>query len=342
MVTRNDVAKRANVSPAVVSYVINGNNYVSEEKRAAVLKAIDELKYIPNRTARSLKKNKSYQIAVLRGSVLNDMFNDLLHCMERLAYEKGYTISLLTVIRDENMIARDSFIEDLIGRQFDAIFVANSSLQESQINRLASYGISVLLYSTRDYEGLDERIRLLSPNYRAGVQLLMESLIERGHRRIGFIQNMYYPNMYTRSNHRFDAYATALENHGIDLNPSYIFGKMSDEIDAILQQIVSLFQNPSLLPPTALYADESVVIGLVLKQLQSIGIRVPEDVSLVGSSHSTISGLLSPRITSVGIEPKLLAKMAVEMMVEMIAGNTPQNCLMEMNFTEGESVSSVL
>ena len=67
MVTRNDVAKLAKVSPAVVSYVINNSNYVSAEKRKAVLAAIEELNYIPNQNAKNLRQGKTHMIAVIRG-----------------------------------------------------------------------------------------------------------------------------------------------------------------------------------------------------------------------------------------------------------------------------------
>jgi DNA-binding LacI/PurR family transcriptional regulator len=339
MVTRNDVAKRAKVSPGVVSYVINDSNYVSEEKKRAVLKAIRELNYIPNGTARSLKKNKTFQIAVLRGSVLNDMFNDLLYYMEGIAYDKSYAVSLITVKRDSNMMAADAFIDDLIRRRYDAIFVANSSLQDEQINRLISYGIPVLLYNTRDYLNLDKNVRCLAPDYRKGVQCLIEMLIDCGHERIGFIPNMFYPNMCERTNHRFDGYVRAFESKGISVDGQYVSGlNIPNTLEFILDEVKDMFTHSKKNRPTALYADESIVLGTILKQLQDMGLRVPQDVSLVGSSASTISRLLTPRITSVGLKPEVLAQKAVDMMMELVAGQYPENCLMEMQMFKGESV----
>jgi DNA-binding LacI/PurR family transcriptional regulator len=322
-----------------VSYVINGTNYVSEEKKKAVLKAIRELKYIPNGTARNLKKNKTFQIAVLRGSVLNDMFNDLLYSMEGIAYDKGYTVSLITVKRGSDMMASDAFVDELIRRRYDVIFVANSSLQDEQINRFVSYGIPVLLYNTRDYFTLDESVRCLAPNYRKGVQGLIEMLIDCGHERIGFIPNMLYPNMCERSNHRFDGYARAFESRGINLDERYVSGhSVANTLESVIGEVKEMFNSSPESRPTALYADESIVVGTILKQLQDMGLRVPQDVSLVGSSASTISRLLTPRITSVGLKPELLAQKAVDMMMELTAGRHPENSLMEMQLFQGESV----
>ena len=115
MVNRNDVAKLANVSPTVVSYVLNNSNYVSKEKREAVLAAIEELQYIPNQTARNLKQRKTNQIAIVRGNQLNDMFNDLLFYMENIAYQKGYFLSLMTAAKDKDYFATQKFVDTLKG-----------------------------------------------------------------------------------------------------------------------------------------------------------------------------------------------------------------------------------
>ena len=99
MVTRNDVAKLAKVSPAVVSYVINNSNYVSAEKRKAVLAAIEELNYIPNQNAKNLRQGKTHMIAVIRGSSLNDMFNDLLFIkMLRQRQLKKYAVNPIILV----------------------------------------------------------------------------------------------------------------------------------------------------------------------------------------------------------------------------------------------------
>lgn len=338
MVTRNDVAKRANVSTAVVSYVLNNTNYVSREKREAVLRAMEELNYIPNRTARSLRKNKTYQMAVLRGNTHNDMFNDLLFNMEGLACERGYIVSLITVIRGEDMMARDFFVDDLISRRFDAIFVANSSLSEAQVNKLVSYGIAVLLYTTRDYFGLDKRIRCLAPDYRKGLKRIIDRLIDYGHTKIAFVPNMLYPNMLDRGNHRFDGYASALEARSIPLNPDYVCNISPNSIEEVLRSVDRLFDPREVKePPTALYADESVVACSVIRHLQSKGIRVPEDVSVVSSSDSPLARMFTPRLTTLGIDSHALAAKAVNMMLDLMDEVFPEDTLMEMTLFERES-----
>lgn len=342
MITREDVAKRANVSPTVVSYVLNNSNYVSKEKREAVLKAVQELDYIPNQIARSLLKKKSHQIAVLRGNALNDMFNDLLFNMEGIAYKYGYYVSLLTIMQDENGRAVDSYIDELISRHFDAIFVANSSLTEKQLRKLKRYGVPILLYPTKDYIGIDNEFSYLAPDYRSGIKTLIEMLIDYGHTKIAFMPNLLYPNVWDQANHRFDGYVNAFAARGIPINVSYICRGGNRSIDQILMQVDRLFDpTKTKEPPTALYCDESIVAGKIMKHLTGQGIRVPEDVSLVSSSDSTIAQILTPRLTAVGVDAHALAEKAMEMIVEIIDGKQPKGCFMPMTLYERESVRSL-
>lgn len=343
MVTRNDVAKRANVSPAVVSYVINKSNYVSEKTKKAVLKAMKDLGYIPNLTARSLKKNKTFQIAILRGNALNDMFNDLLNNLEKIAYESGYTVSLITVMRDVDLYAADSFIDDLISRRFDAIFVANSSLTEEQINRMLDYDIKVLLYKTRDYEGLDPRIAYLAPDYRKGIEKLIDYMISIGHKRFLYIPNAQYPDSLSRSNHRYDGFVRALEKNGLNVKDQ-VFGLdfLDSSSKALEDRLKEIFIESEKPAPTVVYADESIVVSNMMKQLQELGFSVPEDVSIIGSSDSPLTRLVTPRITSMGISPEDLAQKAVNMILDLIDGKNPESYYMEMYMSKGDSVQKLI
>ena len=132
--TRNDVAKLAGVSPAVVSYVINKTKFVSEEKTQAVLDAIKELNYQPNLYARSLKTNRSMQIAF----VCDNLRNDWLEIAEKKLDKLGYNVSHC-YSRDG-----DDFIQSLISGRYDAVFMLSNRYKAVQLNRIAEAGIPVV------------------------------------------------------------------------------------------------------------------------------------------------------------------------------------------------------
>ena len=340
MVTRNDVARLAKVSPAVVSYVINNSNYVSEEKRQAVLAAIEQLNYIPNQNAKNLRQGRTHMIAVVRGSQQNDMFNDLLFYLENIANSRGYHIALITVLKTKDYYATEDFVDTLISRHYDAVFVANSSLTEQQLNRLSKSGAKVLLFVTRDYYILDSSISRIVPHYRMGVKNIVNRLIELGHRRISILPNLSYPkDQHSVSNHRFAGYMDALMDHQLALNMQYVPSScqnLSDVADFVYRMF-----DPSVTPdpPTAICADEPFVVATVLKQLASMGIRVPEEVSLVCFSNSTLATVTTPELTAVGFDPNEFASVSMRMMEDLINGNPSQTRIIDLNYYKRSSVA---
>lgn len=340
MVTRNDVAKLAKVSPAVVSYVINNSNYVSAEKRKAVLDAIEKLNYIPNQNAKNLKQSRTYMIAIVRGNQLNDMFNDLLYYLEGLANSHGYIVSLMTVVKDNDFYATDQFVNALISRRFDAIFVANSSLTEQQINSMVNNGIRVLLYVTRSYFGLDPRVSRIIPNYRMAVKEIISKLIDLGHTKIVLVPNSMYPtNFQTFNNHRIAGYFEAFAERGLLAETRYIVDS-SQNLDQSLDLVEEMFRRyTGDDAPTALYADETIVVASILKRLNAMGLRVPEDVSLVCSSNSTMATITTPQLTAVGFDPKRLAEISMQMLENLIDRNQAEEVEIGFDFYERESTA---
>lgn len=138
----------------MVSYVINKTKFVSEEKTQAVLDAIKELNYQPNLYARSLKTNRSMQIAF----VCDNLRNDWLEIAEKKLDKLGYNVSHC-YSRDG-----DDFIQSLISGRYDAVFMLSNRYKAVQLNRIAEAGIPVVLYKTREYSHLEPNIVAVAPN----------------------------------------------------------------------------------------------------------------------------------------------------------------------------------
>ena len=143
-VTRDDVAKLAGVSPAVVSYVMNNSNYVSEEKRIAVLNAVKELKYTPNIFAKNLRSDRSNQVALVGDTLQAELYGEL----SSQLFEKGYFTSLFYSRKE------DAFIDRLIAGRFDAIFMASNAFDVSQLNRISENGIPLFFIEAEIIRGL--------------------------------------------------------------------------------------------------------------------------------------------------------------------------------------------
>ena len=231
--TRNDVAKLAGVSPAVVSYVINKTKFVSEEKTRAVLDAIKELNYQPNLYARSLKTNRSMQIAF----VCDNLRNDWLEIAEKKLDKLGYNVSHC-YSRDG-----DDFIQSLISGRFDAVFMMSNRYKAEQLNRIADAGIPMVLYKTRDYSHLEPNIAAVAPNLYSGVEKTVNYLAFRGHKRILFVPPLRY-NMHINRGYRERGYRDALEANGIPYDERYVCTN-ADTIEGVLSHVFDMVFSKS-------------------------------------------------------------------------------------------------
>lgn len=227
-ITRNDVAKLAGVSPAIVSYVINQTKFVSEEKTLAVKKAIEELHYRPNLYARSLKTNKSMQIAF----VCDNLRNNWLDIAENMFFDKGYFVS--------HCYSRDGedFIQMLIEGRFDGVFMLTNRYTASELNEIAGAGIPIVLYKTRDYSFLEPNIITVAPDIYGGIKKVVNYLIVKGHKRIIFAPPLRY-NMNLKKGFRERAYKDALEENGLSYEENLVC-RNTDALETICSTIFDL------------------------------------------------------------------------------------------------------
>ena len=205
--------RKREFSPAVVSYVLNNSNYVSEEKREAVLKAVKELGYHPNYLARGLKTSKSSHLALICDEIQNELFAE----MEDILHDKGYYVSLCTTRTD------DDFIQMLVGRRFEGIFMTSNRFSVEQYNQIAANNVPMVFFKTRNYSGLDPRIVTVAPNFYSGVIKSMDYLILKGHERIALIPPVKYKSKGIHGDDfRVQAYVEALQKNGLPIEESFV------------------------------------------------------------------------------------------------------------------------
>ena len=327
-VTRNDVARRANVSPAVVSYVLNDSKFVSPEKVAAVRKAIEELQYRPNLQARGLKTNQSMQIAF----VCDNLMNYWLEGAEQLLFENGYYVS--------HCYSRggDEFIDMLIARQFDAVFMMSNRYSTSQLNRLAGIGIPVVLYKTRTYGKLDPRIVTVAPDYKDGVVQSVNFLVMKGHKNIALIP----PSRYKISGHlddgyRLAAYASALRQNGIEPRTDLICAETDNTEDTLNRVCSMLLRTDPSSRPTAFIAGNDFLAVNILRKARQLGLRSPEDVAVIGADNTYIADTFYPGVTSVDFSKETFCRQLAEALLGLIQGQRPEDQILPVSLFVRES-----
>lgn len=327
-VTRNDVAKMAGVSPAVVSYVINGTKFVSEERRAAVEEAIKKLNYHPNMMARGLKTQKSMLIAF----VCDNLRSTWLEQAEEQLFEKGYYVSHCYSKPGQE------FLNSLVLRRFDGIFMMTNQFTTGELNWLAAQEIPILLYKTRSYGELDPRIVTLVPDYTDAVGKAVHYLVSKGHTRIAMFPPIKYKTKgLGGDDFRVHAYEEAMKMHKLFPSPEYVCTK-TEKLETIKEHVFSLMVcKPEEERPTAMVVGDDYLAAQIMNYLKELGIRVPADVAVIGADNSYIASLVSPALTTADFSKTEFSNKLVEMMTSMIDGISVDDCILDMNIIIRES-----
>lgn len=326
-VTRNDVAKLAGVSPAVVSYVINQTKFVSAEKTKAVNDAIKELQYRPNLHARSLKTNKSMQVAF----VCDSLHNDWLEIAEKMFFDKGYFVSHC-YSRDG-----DDFIQKLIEGRFDGVFMLSNRYFARQLNEIAGAGIPIVLYKTRDYSFLESNIVTVAPDIYSSVTKAVGYLAFRGHKRILLVPPLRY-NMALKTGFRESAYKDAIERCGLEYREEFVC-KNIDSMEAVTSNIFDLISSRGPEDrPTAIVAGDDYLAGHIMQYVKKLGLRIPEDIAIVGMDNTYLTEMVSPQLTSIDFSKVDFSKALVDTMLKLINGEKTQDKLIDVSMVVRESV----
>lgn len=326
MATRNDVAKRANVSPAVVSYVLNNSNYVSEEKRTAVLRAVEELHYQPNYLAKSLKTQRTYNFALLSNDIRYPRFAEYLYYMEKYSFENGFQVTMCTARQD------DAFLDMILERQFDAIYMLSNWYTSEQLNFL-SQKVPVVLSKTRHYDKLSPNIHVVAADVCWNMRMITDYMIEKGHERIGFVPAYHFESLSIyNGGYRLKGYRMSLLEHDIPFREDYVCltQENNDSIYAYLDKMISLGSQER---PTAYVAGNDQIAAIVMNYLKQKNYRVPDDVSVGGVDNLALGTLTSPSLTTVDARSEIIAEKAFCTMQKMINKEPVEDC-----FIKGELI----
>lgn len=331
-VTRNDVARLAGVSPAVVSYVLNNSNYVSEEKRRAVLEAARTLNYSPNRFAQGLRTNRSFSIALIGDSLQSELFATL---AMRL-FNMDFYSSLFYAQRS------DSFIRRIISGRFDAVFMTSNGFTSQQLNRIVEGGSPMILYQSRDYQGLSSHIVSMAPDFYNGMSQAMRHLIAKGHKRIAYIPPLHYQTLgLGGDDFRARAYTDMLRAYGLPENPAYVCTS-TESMSAIETEVTRMMRVlPEKERPTAFLVGEDDIAVQLMQHLRMLEIRIPEQVSVIGWGNVSSARITTPQLTTVDAGMEDFAMHIADALVRIAGGGQPEDQVFPVRMVVRGSTGSV-
>ncbi len=306
-VTIRDVAQKANVSVATVSRYINGTAPVSEKVARRLEKVMKELNYIPHSTARKLATRKTYTIGLLLTDISGDFFAPLLSGIESAAREKGYDLLISS--------ARESYSQvralPLGPHNCDGVLGFTTSLGDDCLHSLAKQQFPIVLIHRSSPPDLN--IPCVTVENKAASHAIVSHLIEvHGRHRIVFLRG---PEGHEDSYWREMGYRDALQDHGLPFDPTLL--STGEFFRRRAYQAIKELLHAGVRFDAVFSGDDEAAVG-VLIALKEAGIRVPEDVSVVGFDDQRMSPYLQPSLTTVRAPTEEVGKEAARQLIQLI------------------------
>jgi LacI family transcriptional regulator len=333
-----DVAARAGVSHQTVSRVINGHDRVAPATQARVLRAIEELEYVPSALARGLSSDRAHSLGMVTTDISDYFFAQAAAGAEAQARKHG----LFLVIGSVEVTAPgddQSYLRLMLERRVDGLVLAQPTLgpdMSALLTSVASRLPLVVMSARLDLPGVD----VVDVDNRQGGRDATNYLIERGHRSIATITG---PRNWPSAKDRLTSYRAALRRAGLPRDPALVQSSPDWGLDSGREATARLLESGSRF--TAIFAQSDLLALGAITQLRAHGFRVPEDVSVVGYDDIPVASFVDPAFTTIRQPMRDVGAKAVDILLERIAadrsgtGPTPRRHLLPASLVIRDSVA---
>lgn len=317
----SDVAKLANVSPATVSRVLSNPEVVRKETREKVLAIIDEVNYKPHIVARQFRTRETKTILVVVPDITSAFFSEVLRGIEHLAEDHGYQVILGDT---ENSIERENnYVNLLLQKQVDGMIMLTAKLDKEKLEELSN--LFPLVLACEYIDGLN--VPTVSIDNISSARKATEHLIHLGHQKIAHISG---PMNVILSRDRLQGYQQAMLRHDLRIDSAYIQeGSLS--IESGYNQMKKLLSLET--PPTSVFVYNDEMAMGAIKAVKDMGLKVPEDVAIVGFDNLKMSMVIEPHLTSIDQPKYAMGNKAIELLLKLINNEDLQKQTFVMNDT---------
>lgn len=312
MATMEEIAEKAGVSQATVSRVINGHNGVNERKRKLVMEWARKLDYQPNRTAQSLKNNKSNLIGLIINDISNPYFAEIVHAVENEAAKNGYNIILCNTENDSQK--EKEAINSLRSRQIDGLMIAPADKQASHLKSLKALNISVVVITQ-----IEENFTSVAVDHEKGGKLIAKHLVDLGHRKIGYIGPGNKKGF--RKDYKFEGFKKTLLESGIEFKDDYFIQIDRNLPEVALKNIYNKVSNnlrKNKSAASAYFAHNDLAAYEAIKAFEDNNYHVPEDLAIAGFDNDIYSQIIRPSLTTISQPIKTIGHVALEILLKKI------------------------
>ncbi|GAA0553826.1 LacI family DNA-binding transcriptional regulator [Chitinophaga japonensis] len=315
--TIKDIAKALGLSTSTVSRALRDSHEISTETKQLVLEYATSINYRPNPIALSLKEKRSRSIGVIVAEIANSFFSQAINGIESVAYDKGYNVIISQ--SHESYDKEVMTLQYLASRSIDGLLISVSTATKDleHLKALHERGFPIVFFD-RIVEDIHTH-KVMVDNFRGAYDATMH-LIKQGYTRIANITNSENLSI---SRERVAGYIEALAQKNIKPRKSlikYCFhgGMLLNEIEEAINQLLKVRPRPDAI----FTASDKLTTGC-MRVLKSKGIRIPEDIAVVGFSNSDIIELLDPPLTVVRQPAYEMGQIAMELLLQLIESKRP-------------------
>jgi len=307
-ITIKDIAKQAGVSHSTVSRALHSSPLLSDETVERIRQIANEMGYSPSAAARSLKTNRSQALGVIVSAIDDPFFGEILQGIEEIAQEHSY--SMLIAASQRNPDRERAIVQDMRERQVDGLIICSASFSAEQRRKLLEYGIPIVMVNDQAAE--EYRYSIYHDDV-DGSRQVTRHLLELGHQRIAYLGNSLSGRT---TQDRLTGFRQEMAAARLNIPDEYAYevpgGRPEDGFNA-LRYFLDLPQRP-----TALFCfNDMLAIGM-LTGLHNHGIRIPEDISLVGFDNIVFSAYTSPPLTTLDQPKRYIGAEAARLILNLL------------------------
>ncbi len=332
MITIYDVAKEVGCSSATISKALNNYPDVNINTRQRIINIAKEMGYTPNSQAQALTTKRTWNIAVLfevesneRTGLTHYLFASILESFKEYAEEQGYDLTFVS-----NKIGMDhvSFLQHVRRRHCDGVIIANYDYGNAEVLELFHSQIPVVVID-HNYDTVSS---ILSENYK-GLVMLTQHLLNLNHKDILYLhgQETYVTKQ------RIQAFKDTLTDNGIEPTSDHLLEGAYYDKETVMKKTMEVLRRDKR-PTAIIFSDDySAVWGV--KAITQMGLRIPEDISVVGYDGLELGRMISPRLTTIHQNTEMIGEMAAKRLIDIIESKNHAKVDIHVGVTleEGES-----
>ncbi len=309
--TIKDIAKELGVSSSTVSRALKDYPGISEETKRKVKEVAERLNYRPNAVALSLRKSRSFTIGVIIPEVVHFFFSTVISGIEEVAQARGYNVILTQT--NESMSREKSSIEAMLSNQIDGFLVCftKQTADFDHFSKLLDYGFPMVFFDR--IPKIDGAVSVAVDDYKGGYEAVSH-LIEQGYENIAHLSG---PKSLKISQNRERGYRDALYNHGMQVNEDFIRECPTGTTEEAYAVAMDLFENFDSKPDAFFASNDMAAVG-AMHAAKKLGLKVPEEIGLVGFSNWQFCSMLDPSLSSVAQPGFKIGSEATSLLLDII------------------------